>query len=96
MSAGLMEEQMDGDTPQFRYDARLAGEIQLRWQQRWEREGTFQSPNPAGPLSGGFADEAGGPSSTCWTSSPTPAASGCTSVIRWATSVPTCSAAICA
>ena len=61
MSAGLMEEQMDGDTPQFRYDARLAGEIELRWQQRWEREGTFQSPNPAGPLSGGFADEAGRP-----------------------------------
>jgi leucyl-tRNA synthetase len=61
MSAGLMEEQMDEDRPQFRYDARLAGEIELRWQERWEREGTFRSPNPAGPLSGGFADEAGRP-----------------------------------
>jgi leucyl-tRNA synthetase len=52
---------MDEDRPPFRYDARLAGEIELRWQDRWEREGTFRSPNPAGPLSGGFADEAGRP-----------------------------------
>jgi leucyl-tRNA synthetase len=32
---------MAEDTPPFRYDARLAGEIELRWQERWEREGTF-------------------------------------------------------
>jgi leucyl-tRNA synthetase len=50
---------MDEDKPPFRYDARLAGEIELRWQERWERDGTFHSPNPAGPLSDGFADEAG-------------------------------------
>ena len=52
---------MDEDKPPFRYDARLAGEIELRWQERWERDGTFHSPNPAGPLSDGFADEAGRP-----------------------------------
>ena len=52
---------MDQDRPPFRYDTRLAGEIELRWQERWERDGTFHSPNPAGPLSGGFADEAGRP-----------------------------------
>ena len=32
-------------TPRFRYDARLANEIELRWQDRWEREGTFESPD---------------------------------------------------
>jgi leucyl-tRNA synthetase len=42
---------MDEQTPRFRYDARLANEIELRWQDRWEREGTFGSPNPAGSLS---------------------------------------------
>jgi leucyl-tRNA synthetase len=47
------ESQMDEGIPRFRYDARLANEIELRWQDRWEREGTFQSPNPAGPLSDG-------------------------------------------
>jgi leucyl-tRNA synthetase len=38
---------MDEGTPRFRYDARLANEIETRWQDRWEREGTFQAPNPA-------------------------------------------------
>ena len=61
MSAGLMEEQMDEDRPQFRYDARLAGEIELRWQERWERERTFQARNPSGALSDGFAEVAGRP-----------------------------------
>jgi leucyl-tRNA synthetase len=45
--------------PRFRYDARLANEIELRWQDRWEREGTFRSPNPVGALSDGFARVAG-------------------------------------
>ena len=41
---------MDQDTPPFRYGARLASEIELRWQDRWEREGTFRTPRlPAGP-----------------------------------------------
>src|SRR6516164_6633088 len=52
---------MDEETPRFRYDARLANEIELRWQDRWEREGTFRSPNPVGPLSDGFARVAGRP-----------------------------------
>jgi leucyl-tRNA synthetase len=61
------ESQMDEGTPRFRYDARLANEIELRWQDRWEREGTFHSPNPPvadGPgaaLSDGFARVAGQP-----------------------------------
>jgi leucyl-tRNA synthetase len=44
---------MDQGTPRFRYDARLANEIELRWQDRWDREGTFHATNPAGPLSDG-------------------------------------------
>ena len=36
--------------PEFRYTARLAAEIEARWQDRWEREGTFHAPNPTGPL----------------------------------------------
>ncbi len=52
---------MAGQTPPFRYDARLAGEIERRWQERWEREGTFQARNPSGALSEGFAEVAGRP-----------------------------------
>ena len=58
---------MQEGTPPFRYDARLANEIELKWQDRWERKGTFQAPNPPsaeGPgaaLSDGFAAVAGRP-----------------------------------
>jgi leucyl-tRNA synthetase len=38
------------DTPPFRYDATLAQDIEARWQTRWEAEGAFEAPNPAGPL----------------------------------------------
>jgi leucyl-tRNA synthetase len=38
------------EAPPHRYTAALAGEIEARWQERWEREGTFRAPNPAGPL----------------------------------------------
>jgi leucyl-tRNA synthetase len=54
-------EAMAEQTPPFRYDARLAGEIELRWQERWERERTFQARNPSGALSDGFAEVAGRP-----------------------------------
>lgn len=39
-------------TPPFRYTAELAGEIERRWQARWNELGSFHAPNPAGPLSG--------------------------------------------
>ena len=46
----------DGDTdvPPFRYTAALANSIETAWQERWAREGTFNAPNPAGPLADGF------------------------------------------
>ena len=47
------------DLPPYRYTAALAGEIELRWQDRWDAEQTFASPNPVGPLSAGFDAVAG-------------------------------------
>ncbi|WP_342103693.1 leucine--tRNA ligase [Luteococcus sp. H101] len=35
--------------PQYRYTAELADQIELAWQDRWETDGTFHAPNPAGP-----------------------------------------------
>lgn len=42
------------DKPPFRYDAELAGRIEVDWQNRWREEHTFEAPNPAGALSEGF------------------------------------------
>jgi leucyl-tRNA synthetase len=50
-----------GDHPPFRYDARLANEIELHWQEYWEAAGTFSTPNPSGPLAEGFDRFAGRP-----------------------------------
>ncbi|MCX5044977.1 leucine--tRNA ligase [Aldersonia sp. NBC_00410] len=38
------------DEPQHRYNAQLAGQIERRWQERWRERGTFEAPNPVGPL----------------------------------------------
>jgi len=40
------------DVP-FRYTAALASEIELRWQDEWERRGTFYAANPTGGLTDG-------------------------------------------
>lgn len=45
-----MTEAAASDIPPFRYTAALADEIERRWQDIWEREGTFHAPNPTGPL----------------------------------------------
>ncbi|WP_111764900.1 leucine--tRNA ligase [Nakamurella deserti] len=37
-------------TPPFRYTAALANAIESRWQDRWDAERTFETPNPSGPL----------------------------------------------
>ena len=36
--------------PPFRYSARLAADIESRWQDTWDADGTYNAPNPAGPL----------------------------------------------
>jgi len=38
--------------PAHRYTAALANSIEARWQERWQERGTFEAPNPAGPLKG--------------------------------------------
>ncbi|TDD66888.1 leucine--tRNA ligase [Jiangella aurantiaca] len=38
------------DDAPYRYTAEVAGQIEQRWQDRWEHEGTFDAPNPTGPL----------------------------------------------
>ena len=49
------------DRPRHRYDARLANEIEARWQDRWEQERTFWVPNPVGDLADGWERAAGRP-----------------------------------
>ena len=38
------------DTPEYRYDATFANTIEEKWQERWERDGTYFAPNPSGKL----------------------------------------------
>lgn len=38
----------------FRYDAKLANEIELKWQDIWEQDKTYYTPNPVGDLAQGF------------------------------------------
>jgi leucyl-tRNA synthetase len=45
----------------YRYGSDIASEIELRWQDRWAAAGTFNSPNPSGPLARGFEAVAGRP-----------------------------------
>ncbi len=51
----------DVDVPPFRYDARLANQLEAKWQDYWDEHGTFFTPNPVGPLSEGFDRAAGLP-----------------------------------
>jgi leucyl-tRNA synthetase len=37
----------------YRYGAALAGQIEMKWQQIWSDQGTFETPNPVGTLSNG-------------------------------------------
>jgi leucyl-tRNA synthetase len=61
MSGGRERSGEPTDPPPFRYTAELAGRIESAWQDRWEREGTFHTPNPTGPLAAGFDRVAGRP-----------------------------------
>jgi leucyl-tRNA synthetase len=51
----------ESDTPEFRYTAALAGEIELRWQDYWAANGTFYAPNPEGALADPDHPRAGAP-----------------------------------
>ncbi|MGQ0630710.1 MAG: leucine--tRNA ligase [Sporichthyaceae bacterium] len=41
---------IESATLPHRYSPQIAAELERRWQDRWEAEGTFHAPNPAGPL----------------------------------------------
>jgi leucyl-tRNA synthetase len=41
-----------------KYDAALAAEIEARWQDYWERHGTYETPNPTGDLADDPAEAA--------------------------------------
>ncbi len=64
------------DTPAHRYDARLANEIEKKWQDRWETEGTFHAPNPVGDLAEGFDEVADQPKLYVLDMFPYPSGSG--------------------
>jgi leucyl-tRNA synthetase len=49
------------EAPRYRYDAALANEIEQRWRERWDADGTYHTPNPKGPLSEGFERVEGRP-----------------------------------
>jgi leucyl-tRNA synthetase len=56
-----MSETVEADIPPFRYTAEMAGQIEARWQDYWEKHGTFRAPNPTGPLSDPDHPRAGAP-----------------------------------
>lgn len=64
------------DTPQHRYDAALAQQIEADWQARWEAEGTFHTPNPVGELSEGFEAVDGRPKTYVLDMFPYPSGAG--------------------
>ncbi len=45
------------DEPAYRYGAALAREIEPRWQGYWAQHGTFETPNPTGPLKGDVPED---------------------------------------
>src|SRR3712207_5769672 len=62
--------------PPHRYTPALAQQIELAWQDRWEAEGTFATPNPVGRLSEGFDRVATRPKAFLMDMFPYPAGAG--------------------
>ena len=72
---------------------RMAADIEARWQDFWDAEGTYEAPNPGAATWPGTPRWPPGPRSSSWTCSRTPRVRACTSGTRWATSPPTSSPA---
>jgi leucyl-tRNA synthetase len=62
--------------PPHRYTPALAQQIELAWQDRWEAEGTFHTPNPVGALSDGFERVADRPKAFVMDMFPYPSGAG--------------------
>lgn len=43
------------DTPQYRYTAEMAGDLEAKWQQIWDETGAFNADNTSGSLAGDLA-----------------------------------------
>ncbi|MEI4280952.1 leucine--tRNA ligase [Klenkia terrae] len=67
---------MSDTVPAHRYTPELAQQIELAWQDRWEAEGTFRTPNPTGPLSDGFERVADRPKAFLMDMFPYPSGAG--------------------
>lgn len=65
-------------TAPYRYTPELAAGIERQWQERWEKEGVFAAPNPAGDLapSDGSADVASRPHAFVMDMFPYPSGAG--------------------
>jgi len=50
MASEEQEQEFTSTIPQFRYTAELASEIEQRWQDQWETDGTYNAANPVGEL----------------------------------------------
>lgn len=46
--------QNNSQSAAFKYDARLANEIELKWQDNWEKDKTYYTPNPVGKMDENF------------------------------------------
>lgn len=44
------------DTPQYRYTAEMAGDLEAKWQRIWDETGAFNADNPSGSLAGDLAE----------------------------------------
>jgi leucyl-tRNA synthetase len=75
MSQPNPEPTTDG-VPPHRYTPALAQSIELAWEDRWEREGTFHTPNPTGRLSAGFQRVADRPKAFVMDMFPYPSGAG--------------------
>ncbi len=74
--AARMSEPAAAEASHVRYDAALAGEIEARWQAWWDEDGTWEVPNPSGPLSDGWQEVAGRPKAYVLDMFPYPSGSG--------------------
>jgi leucyl-tRNA synthetase len=54
MTTGTEPAEPVDDVPPFRYTGALAQSIEAGWQRRWAQHGTYNVPNPTGPLADGF------------------------------------------
>ncbi len=76
MTTGKVPVDTADDVPEFRYTAALAQSIETGWQQRWAEQGTYNAPNPKGPLAEGFDRVAIGPHAYIMDMFPYPSGAG--------------------